>query len=271
MSRSSTRAQIWGDVQQFDTRRAVAQVVFYYLLFVVVTGAVASIIISQILRVIHVSDGFHWAVITGFGAPLVAALTAGFRAGSNGAKGLELHRLSMDTAPGLMNITEGLCLTMGIDMPRVLELKEPQINIAAFSVGNTRSVLVVTSGALAAFSRLEFEGLIARELVRARSGQIFFEARIRALQKLVAPLSGFIVPRRQGPALTKKLIADDLGGVYFTRYPVALISAFEKMERDPNAKVTGSSLRRLVLAPYWAHPTLENAEMTARLKELNSY
>ncbi|TAN26584.1 MAG: hypothetical protein EPN30_04405 [Actinomycetota bacterium] len=271
MPRSSTRAQIWGDIQQFDTRRAVIQVIFYYLLFVVVTGAIASTIISEILVLIHASDEFHWAIIAGFGIPLFAALVAGFRAGSNGVIGLDLQRLSMDTAPGLMNLTEGLCLTMGIDMPRVLELKEPQLNIAAFSVGNTRSVLVVTSGALDAFTRLEFEGLIARELVRARSGQIFFEARIRALQRLVAPLSGFIVPRRQGSGLTARLIAGDLGGVYFTRYPVAMISAFEKMERDPNAKATGSSLRRRVLAPYWAHPELENAEMAARIKELNSY
>ena len=271
MPRSSTHSQIWGDVEQFDTRKALVEVVLLYLSFIVISGAIAATIISRALLVLKVSDEFHWGVIVGFGIPAIVALTVGFRAAANGVKGLDLQRMDLERAPSLMNLTEGLCLTMGVDMPRVLELKEPQINIAAFSVGNTRSVLVVTSGAMQAFSRLEFEAMIARELVRARSGQIFLEARLRALQRLLSPLSPIIVPRRQTPSLTAKLIAGDLGGLYFTRYPPAFISALKKMEQDPNMRTTNSSLRRRVLAPYWVHPELVDADMSARLKELASY
>lgn len=271
MPRSSIHNQIWGDVEQFDTRKAVVSITFYYLAFVVVIGAVAATIISQLLRAFHVADDFHWAVIVGFGVPVVAALFVGFRAASNGVKGLDLQRVDLDRAPGLMNLTEGLCLTMGIDMPRVLEVNEPQVNIAAFSVGNTRAVLVVTAGALEEFSRLEFEAMIARELARAKSGAIFFESRVRALQKMLAPLAAFFVPRRQTPRHTARLIAGDLGGVYFTRYPIAMLSALEKMQSDSNARTSSTNLRRRVLAPYWAHPELEDADLTARIKELKSY
>ncbi len=271
MPKSSTHNQIWGDVEQFDNRKAVVEIVLYYLAFVVVTGAIASVIISRLLAIFRVSDDFHWAVIVGLGLPAIAAAVVGFRACSNGTTGLNLQRVEIDKAPGLMNLTEGLCLAIGIDMPRVLELREPQINIAAFAVGNTRSVLVVTSGALESFSRLEFEALISRELVRVRSGEIFYEARIRALKKLLAPLAAFILQRRQTSAIVAKLIAGDLGGVYFTRYPIAMISALEKMESDQNARTSNPTLRRRVLAPYWAHPELEDSDMSARLSELRSY
>jgi len=236
-----------------------------------VAGSIAAAVISRALAVLNVSDEFHWSMVVGYGIPAVTALAVGFRAGSNGSKGLDLQRMGLEKAPSLMNLTEGLCLTLGIDMPRVLELKEPQVNVAAFSVGNKRTVLAVTSGALEEFTRLEFEAMIARELVRAKSGQIFFEARLRALQKLIAPILSFIVPKRQTLATTAKLIAGDLAGVYVTRYPLAMISALEKMAKDGNAPAPSSSLRRRVLAPYWAHPELEDADVTARIKELNSY
>lgn len=271
MPRSSIQNQIWGEVEQFDTRRAIVEIVFYYLVFILVTGSILAAVISRALAILDISDEFHWAIIVGYGIPAITAFGVGFRAGSNGSKGLDLQRISLDKAPSLMNLTEGLCLTMGIDMPRVLELKEPQINVAAFSVGNTRTVLVVTSGALEEFTRLEFEAMIARELVRAKSGQIFFEARLRALQKLIVPVSAFFVPRRQTAAVAAHAVAGDLGGVYFTRYPPAMISALEKMAKDRNARVSNSGLRRRVLAPYWAHPELEDADLTARIKELNSY
>lgn len=271
MPRTSTYNRIWGDVEQFDTGKAIVEISFYYLVFVVLAGFVNAAIISQVLILLSVPNEFHWAVIVGFGIPTLAAVIVGFRAASNGTKGLQLQRSRIDVAPSLMNLTEGLCLTMGIDMPRVLELAEPQINIAAFSIGNTRAVLVVTSGALEAFTRLEFEAMIARELARVRSGQIFFEARIRALQKLISPLFAFFIPKRQTEDLTLQLVAGDLAAVFFTRYPIAMISALEKMNHDPKFRSTNTSLRRKVLAPYWAHPELEDASLDARIAELKLY
>ncbi len=271
MPRSSIHYQIWGDVGQFDNRKAVVETVFYYLAFVLVTGAIFATLISRLLILFHVFDYLGWAAIAGFGFSALVAAFVGFRAASNGTKGLELQRVDIEKAPSLMNLTEGLCLTIGIEMPRVFELNEQQINIGAFSVGNTRSVLVVTTGAINAFSRLEFEAMIARELVRTRSGQIFFEARVRALQRLLAPLAAFIVPRRQSALITSRLVAGDLGGVFFTRYPIAMISALEKMEQDAKSRSYGANLRRRVLAPYWAHPELEDAGMGARLSELRTF
>lgn len=268
MPRSSTHNRIWGDVEQFDTGKAIVEVSFYYLVFVVLAGFVNAAIISQILIFLSVPSEFHWAVIVGFGIPAFAALIVGFKAASNGTKGLQLQRARIEKAPSLMNLTEGLCLNMGIEMPRVLELAEPQINIAAFSVGNTRAVLVVTTGALESFTRLEFEAMIARELARVRSGQIFFEARIRALQKLISPLFAFSIPKRQSEDLTAQLIAGDLAAVFFTRYPIAMISALEKMVLDPRSRSSNTALRRKVLAPYWAHPELEDASLAARISEL---
>lgn len=266
-----THNWIWGGVEQFDAGKAVIEVAFYYLAFVVVAGFVNAAVISQVLILLHVPNGFHWAIIVGFGIPGLAALWVGLRAGSNGTKGLVLRRMNPDAAPGIMNLTEGLCLTMGIEIPRVFELCEPQVNVGAFAIGNSRAVLVVTSGAIEEFSRLEFEAVIARELARVRSGQIFFEARLRALQKLLAPIFAFVVPRRQSPELAAQLIAGDLAAVYFTRYPTALISALGKMDQDPNSRQGNTSLRRRVLAPYWIHPELESSDLQARLAELRSY
>lgn len=271
MPRSSTTNRIWGDVEQFDTGKAVVELSFYYLAFVVVAGFINAAIISQALILLGAHHEFHFAVLVGFGIPAIASLIVGFRAGANGAKGLNLQRGSIDKVPSLMNITEGLCVTMGIEMPRVLELREPQINIGAFSVGNTRAVLVVTTGALNSYSRLEFEAVIARELARVRSGQIFFEARVRALQKLVSPVMAFLIPKRQSPDLVAQLIAGDLAGVSITRYPPALISALEKMVKDPNIRRSNSNLRRRILAPYWVNPELEGASLAERIAVLKSY
>lgn len=271
MPRSSTNNRIWGDVEQFDTGKAVAEVALYYLSFVVVAGLVNTLIISQVLLLANVSRRLQWALIVGFGISIIAAAIVGFRAASNGAKGLSLQRVTMEKAPSLMNLTEGLCVSMGIEMPRVLELCEPQINVAAFSVGNKRAVIVITSGALEAFTRLEYEAILARELARIRSGEIFFEARMRALEKMIAPIFPFIIPKKQSKELTAQLIAGDLAGVFFTRYPVAMISVLKAMQIDPHARTANSSIRRRVLAPYWMHPELGDADLTPRIKELESY
>lgn len=271
MPRSLTNNRIWGDVEQFDTGKAVIEVSLYYLAFVVVAGFVNSVIISRVLIFLNVPKELHWAVIVGFGIPIVAALLVGVRAASNGTKGLTLSRVNIDKAPTLMNLTEGLCVSMGIEMPRVLELQEPQINVGAFSIGNTRAVVVITSGALERFSRLEYEAVLARELARIRSGEIYFEARVRALERLVSPIMSFLIPKKQTKDLTDQLIAGDLAGVYFTRYPIAMISVLKAMQDDPYAHTSNSNLRRKVLAPYWMHPELENSNVVARIKELESY
>lgn len=271
MPRSSTNNRIWGDVEQFDTGKAVIEVSLYYLAFVVVAGFVNSAIISRILIFLNVAGELHWAVMVGFGIPIIAAVLVGFRAASNGTKGLNLQRVNIDKAPSLMNLTEGLCVSMGIDMPRVLELPETQINAGAFSIGNTRAVVVITSGALERFTRLEFEAILARELARIRSGEVFFEARVRALQRLVSPLMSFVIPKKQSKDLTDQLIAGDLAGVYFTRYPIAMVTVLEAMQDDLHARTSNASLRRKVLAPYWMHPELENSDFVPRIKELESY
>lgn len=271
MPRTSTNNRIWGDVEQFDIGKAVVEVTFYYLVFVIVAGFINSAIISQILIFLKVPSELHWAIIVGFGIPLVAAAFVGIRACSNGIKGLDLQRISIEKAPSLMNLVEGLCLTMGIDLPRVLQLDEPQINVGAFSIGNTRSVLVFTTGALESLTRLEFEAVIARELARIKSGEIFFEARVRGLQKLVSPIFAFLIPKRQSAELTAQLIAGDLAGVYFTRYPIAMITALEKMAADTHHVGFSVNLRRRVLAPYWMHPELDGADLKARISELSSY
>ena len=47
MPRSLTNNRIWGDVEQFDTRKAVVEVSLYYLAFVVVGLLLAVVVVEE--------------------------------------------------------------------------------------------------------------------------------------------------------------------------------------------------------------------------------
>jgi Zn-dependent protease with chaperone function len=125
--------------------------------------------------------------------------------------------------PRLESLVESICASHGISEPRLylVESRAPDAAVAG-NAADTR--LVVTTGALRQFDRLELEAVVARELVQFGSG-----IHAATLLAAVAPLYGPFAPRVRARILDDRRLARvDIDGVQLTRYPPALAAAFEK-------------------------------------------
>ncbi len=71
----------------------------------------------------------------------------------------------------LDNLADGLCATVGVPKPRVLVVDCEAANAFACGRGQRRAAVVVTSGLLERVSRIELEGVLARELQQIKSGE----------------------------------------------------------------------------------------------------
>ena len=145
------------------------------------------------------------------------------------------------------NLVEGLCIANGIPVPTLAVIDSDARN-AAIVVEDAQSVwLVVTRGLLADLSRIELEGVVARELARVKSGE-------------AAALSSAVLLSRLWPGAVGRVLhsrADvvaDLDAVAFTRYPPGLLDALCKVEG--HAQVAGLASWT---APLWIEDPVASA------------
>lgn len=129
-------------------------------------------------------------------------------------------------APRLENLVEGLCVANGIVRPRLVVVEAPAHNACAVGLNPRHSTLIVTRGLLDHLTRIELEGVVARELALVKSGHA-------ALATVVAVIASF------SPALAQRLLPEradvvaDMAAVGLTRYPPGLLDALDKIRRDP--------------------------------------
>ena len=231
--------------------------IFGFLVFIVGLGWLLSYLLSNFIFLIV---AIIWAVLQSFisywySDKIVLALTR--------AKPIEKK-----DNPELYRITENLCITAGLPLPKIYILNEAQPNAFATGRNEKNAVVVVTRGLLERLEKTELEGVIAHELSHIGNKDILLAAVVVVLVGIIASLSYFFlrIGRWRGnrnskglaglillalgivAALLAPLAATliqlaisrkreflaDASGVLLTRYPDGLIRALEKISADPN-------------------------------------
>jgi heat shock protein HtpX len=161
------------------------------------------------------------------------------------------------------NLLEALAIPADIDPPRFAVIDDPAPN--SFGVGTrpSKSIIGVTTGLSAVLSRDELEAVLAYEVSRIKSWDIALSSWTVALtggaisaadsddDQILRALFGF-VPRKLGEMLQVWALRDqgkerDRTAVQFTRNPLSLIRALEKLDADEQqvTRVTRAT------APLW--------------------
>ncbi|HSL57841.1 MAG TPA: M48 family metalloprotease [Acidimicrobiales bacterium] len=217
--------------------------------------------------------GLALAVVIGAGLAVLALVSADaivVRATGAAPIGADEH-------PRLHNLVDGLCVASGLPRPALGLIDDPALN--AFVVGRSprHATLVVTSGLLDGLTRVELEGVLARQLVlvkhrdslvatlatttvagplllaelagRSPGGVVGTILGLPAA--LVAPVASRLLdvvlpPRRE--------VLADLAAIDLTRYPPGLIGALEKVR---HGAVVDGGLR--ATAHLWVEPPVAAA------------
>ena len=178
-------------------------------------------------------------------------------------------QISKNEYPDFWNITENLCITAGLKMPKIYMINDPSPNAFATGRNQEHAAVAVTSGLRQILDKNELEGVIAHELSHIGNKDILISTIVVILVGFVALLSDFFLRaqffrgRRGGRegggqaqmimmlvgivlAILTPIIAKliqlaisrkreflaDASGALLTRYPEGLASALEKISNN---------------------------------------
>lgn len=233
-----------------NKHRAIALVAVSAALVALVVAAVGSLLIPAVA-----------AIAAGVVAALLVAAAAWW-----GSVPLALHYLEAEPADPvtharLFNLVEGLGANAGVPQPALFVVADPGLNALSMGRSPRHAVLVVTTGLLEQLSRIELEAVLAHELSHIRSEDIltatvavvlfgWFGGPARAAAGgggralfgyLLVPLSAAAgVGLQLSIAPHREEVADN-AGVHLTRYPPAMVTALEKMQRQGTIVHRGSA------------------------------
>jgi len=158
------------------------------------------------------------------------------------------HVIQPEEHTELRNLLEGLAIAAGIPPPRVAVIDDAAPN--SFGVGTrpSHTIVGITTGLGERLSRDELEAVLAYEVSRIRSLDVALSSWTVALtsgaisavdssnDSILRAVLGF-VPRRLAASLQVWALRDqgverDRVAIQFTRNPVALIRALEKLDAD---------------------------------------
>ncbi len=129
----------------------------------------------------------------------------------------------------LVNLTESLCLGFGLAAPGVVVLDNPAPNALTLGRSARSATLVVTSGALDLFDRMELEAVIAHELAHLKRGDTAAAARVMRAFGFVSVLSPAAARLAERGVDADREARADLAAMSVTRYPPALADALEAL------------------------------------------
>jgi heat shock protein HtpX len=143
----------------------------------------------------------QWLVLVVF--VVIGAVLAGLAWSASAGLGLRLTGAQpadeRDHAR-LDNLTEGLSLAVGVPKPELFVVDDPGANAFACGRDERSAKLVVTTGLLDAVSRVELEGVVARELGRIKSGEIARQTLLVGVVGVPAAWSDYGLRYWWGPA-----------------------------------------------------------------------
>jgi heat shock protein HtpX len=194
-------------------------------------------------------------------------------------------------------VVEGLTIASGLPMPKLYVMPSNQINAFASGRNPEKSVICVTEGALEKLDRRELEGVVAHELGHIGSYDIKYMTLVAVMVGIISIISEIFLRslwfrssggrNNRGNAIfiligivlailapifvyfvqlaisRKREFSADASAVKFTRYPLGLISAFEKIKytNAPDKKITKAIAPLFFANPFKelgsTHPSIE--------------
>lgn len=110
-------------------------------------------------------EALPWVVVSVGAWFLIAyCFNAGMVRAATGARPLERRE-----NPRVYNIVENLCMTAGMDMPKINIVDDPQLNAFASGIDKKSYTVTVTSGLLQLLSDEELAGVLGHELTHIRN------------------------------------------------------------------------------------------------------
>lgn len=262
--------KIWGGVPSFDPKVGALEVLNYFLIASAIIGSIVGLVVGSLIAIAGVPD--RLSTIIGFmifGASLIIGSTTYKKSGNDESQLLGVVTINLDQSPRLGSLVEGISASIGVELPLVMLLDELQINAIAIVGPDRAGTLVITSGAIELLSRLELEAIVARELVKIRSGEVYYHARLRSFRKMFSRYVKRLIPREYTKEMLGRDIACDIGGVTVTRFPPALISALQRA--DELKLKPASNLNRRLFAQFWFIPELNGVSVDERVMEMSEF
>jgi heat shock protein HtpX len=157
----------------------------------------------------------------------------------------------------LVNLVEGLGAANGVPVPSVLVIDDPAPNALSFGLDARHATIGVTTGLLARLSRVELEGVVAREIARIKSHATRPETVAVAVLTIVGPIRPWADHVRALAVGKGGLAVADAEGVRLTRYPPGLANALEHLGPDAAGVRAGSS----ATAHLWLEPPVRGVAL----------
>lgn len=211
------------------------------LAFVVVFGICAAFLPVEVAPGPAAGAAVLVVLLAWGAAPRVALWAASARP----ARGSEAARVE--------NVLSRLCAMAGVDPPEVWMGPPGAPGAMVAGRSERRCRIVVAADLEERLTRVELEGVLAREVVRVKAGDV-----APATVGVVA-LGMLVVGGRAGARLQGRLAssdragAGDLAAVLLTRYPPAMLSALSRLVAD-TASAPPPGPRACLVAHMWTVP-----------------
>jgi len=164
--------------------------------------------------------------------------------------------LSELAAARFEDVTESLCLALGLKVPELRVLVDPAPNALSTGAPPRAARIVATSGLLERLERIELEAVLAHELSHVKRLDTLSGGLSLALVgggSLPVPGSARLALFLEG---AHREVEADLAAVLTTRYPPALVSSLEQLAASSGATSLGSlpERARAATARLWLAP-----------------
>lgn len=206
-----------GDETAANRRRAqllVAEVAApAFVVVAVVVAALAGVVVGVLAGLVVAALVAAYALRSG---PGVVRRTIGGRAADP------------VTDARLVNLVDGLGAAAGVPAPELVVVDDGRADAMTFGLDPRDATIAVTSGLLSSLTRVELEGVLARELARIKRQDIRPATIAVAVLRLVGPITPWAERVRRAAVADDGLDADTQG-VRITRYPPGLADALAKL------------------------------------------
>ncbi|MCA0399456.1 MAG: M48 family metallopeptidase [Proteobacteria bacterium] len=161
-----------------NRRRSIFLVASLFALAVMVTYAVTLLVIAQMYSaslpvLMRVAYRQFWTYLPFAFAGTALWVMIGYKANTaliSWATGASA--VTRESSPRLYRLTELLCMTRGMTVPRLQILETPALNAFASGVNEKQYTVTVTTGLMDALDDRELSAVIAHELTHIRNGDV---------------------------------------------------------------------------------------------------
>lgn len=204
------------------------------------------------------------ALLSPFGPQVVVGAAAGLavaavsivaldrRAPAATLRALRAVEVAPGEQPRLESLVASLCASHGIAEPRlhVVDSRAPDSAVVARA---SKTHLVLTTGALQQLDRLQLEVVVARQLAQFGSG-VHAATNLASVGPLLGPLAELV---RRVQLDGQRMALTDVQGVLMTRYPPALVGAFERAAEGGGVDSSRADRHLWMIGPLDGSPAVQ--------------